>query len=89
MSASARDEELHGKLDTVLTILRGGHDPDSGKYTAGLSPRMDLAEDDIRKLKAANEDSASRQLNARHAIGLSLLGAFIGQTLGWIRDHIK
>lgn len=82
-------DDLHGKVDAVLNILRGGHDAASGKYTAGLSPRMDLAEEDIRQLKQAAEQAENRQLNARHAVGLSLLGAFLGQALGWARDHIK
>lgn len=81
-------DDLHGKVDAILNILRGSHDA-SGKWTPGMAPRLDDHERRLGDLEDAAEQAESRQLSARHAVGLSLLGAFIGQALGWVRDHMK
>ena len=77
-------QDLHTKVDQVLTILRGGHDA-NGKWTAGVSPRLDDHERRIGDL----EGSKGRQLNWWVALAISTFGAGIGQGLGWVRDHMK
>jgi hypothetical protein len=77
-------QDLHSKVDQVLTILRGGYDS-NGQWTAGVSPRLDDHERRLGEL----EGTKGRQLNWGMALILSTVGAAIGQALSWTKDHIK
>ena len=80
--------DLVTKVDAILTILRGGHDG-QGRWTPGMSPRLDDHERRIGELEHTSAEAATRQLNWRHALSLSALGAAIGQAVTYARDHIK
>lgn len=81
-------QDLHAKVDAILTILRGGHD-EQGRWTPGVAPRLEDHERRISDLEAANEAAAARQLNWRHALGLTAAGGFISQAFTWAREHIR
>lgn len=79
---------IHQKVDTVLTILKGGHDA-TGRFNPGLSPRVDAVEMRIAKLEDANERAEDGRLTVARGAGLAMLGGAVGQFFGWVKDHIK
>lgn len=81
-------DDLHGKVDAILNILRGSHDA-SGKWTPGMAPRLDDHERRIGELEEAQDQATARQMNWRHALGLTLAGGFVSQALTWMKEHIR
>lgn len=81
-------QDLHSKVDAILTILRGGHDG-QGKWTPGMAPRLEDHDRRITVLEEEAEQATTRQLNWRHALGLTLAGGFVSQALTWVREHIR
>ena len=80
--------EIQDKLDSVLTILKGGHDA-TGKFYPGLSPRLDAIESRVNKLEDENARAEDGRLTLARGAGLALFGGVISQILGWIKDHAR
>jgi len=81
-------QDLHSKVDQVLTILRGGHDA-NGQWTAGVSPRLEDHERRIGDLEDGIEAASTRRVSWVQAFGISIFGASVGQIASYIKDHIK
>lgn len=79
---------INAKLDTVLNILRGSHDA-TGKFTPGLSHRVDLVEVRVTTLEKDSERAEDGRLTVARGAGLALFGGLVSQFLGWIRDHAR
>lgn len=79
---------IHSKVDTVLTILKGGHDH-TGRFNPGLSPRLDSVESRVGKLEVANERAEDGRLTMARGAGLAVFGGIISQLLNWIKDHAR
>lgn len=79
---------IHSKLDTVLTILKGGHDQ-TGRFNPGLSPRLDMVESRVAKLEGVSEKADEGRLTVARGAGIAIIGGLAGQAIGWIKDHIR
>ena len=84
-SLAAQIAALHAKLDAVL---QGKHD-DNGHWHPGMSPTVQDHTRRLVALESAQADAETRQLNWRHAIGLSMAGGVVTQALAWVLDHVK
>lgn len=79
---------INSKLDAVLNILRGSHDA-AGKFTPGLSHRVDLVEVRVATLEKESERAEDGRLTMARGAGLALFGGVVSQLLGWVRDHAR
>ena len=80
--------EIQDKLDSVLTILKGGHDA-TGKFYPGLSPRLDAIESRVNKLEDENARAEDGRLTLARGAGIALFGGVVAQAFNWFRDHLK
>lgn len=56
---------------------------------AGQAEQIRGIDGRLKKLEDANEADDKQRLNWRSALGISTIGAVIGQAFSWAKDHIK
>lgn len=77
---------LETKLDQLIQDVTEA--PRDGKR-GGLLFRTGDLERRVADLEQTLEQDASRQMNWRHALGLTLAGGFVSQALSWVKEHIR